>query len=179
MAGVTETYDPYSDGAQTAGAAAGGMIVMIILYLAMIALCVFMYYKLAKKAGYPGWYTILAFVPILNIVVMFLYVFKEWPIEQEVRALRAQTAGAGYGGYSGPQVAQAYDGYAAAAPAAAPQAYSSAGDLSTPPQGYAGYPSGGYPTAAPAAPVSDPYAAGQPAAHDPSAGAPSWYRPSS
>lgn len=90
-----------------AGLALG--IGFVILYVALVAFGVYLYVRVARKAGYSGWYAALVFVPLVNIVVGIAFAFVEWPVEREVKALRARL---GYGpgpalggpGYGGPSV---------------------------------------------------------------------------
>ena len=42
-----------------------------------------------KKAGYHPAMGCLMFVPLVNVVMLFVLAFSEWPIERELRNLRA------------------------------------------------------------------------------------------
>ena len=93
------------------------IFLVLLFYAAIIAFAVYCYVRVARKAGYSGWYAALCFVPIANLVVLLIFVFQEWPIERELRELRALTgrypqqggypSAAGYpapaGGYPAPQ----------------------------------------------------------------------------
>ena len=103
------SIDPYGQTAAPAGLAVGALIGMMVLYAALIAFGVYLYVRIARKAGYSGWYAALLFVPVANLVVIVMFAFKEWPIEAEVRMLR-QSA---YGGYP-PVAAYGASPYAAA-----------------------------------------------------------------
>jgi len=87
-------------GAATAAIAAFGLIYVIFI-LALIAFGVLCYYLVAKKAGYNPWLSLLMLVPVANLIVSMIFVFGEWPIQAENRALRAQLAGGGGAGYPG------------------------------------------------------------------------------
>ena len=89
------TQDP-SAGAAAALAAFG--IIYVIVVLAFLAFSILCNYIVAKKAGYNPWLSLLMLVPIANFVVFLIFVFSEWPVLAENRALRAQLAGAGTGG---------------------------------------------------------------------------------
>jgi hypothetical protein len=58
-------------------------IVIGILYLAMIAFFIYCYYKIAGRAGYSPWLGLLMILPIVNIVMLFMFAFKTWPIEEQ------------------------------------------------------------------------------------------------
>lgn len=40
-------------------------------------------WKICAKAGHPGWYSLILFIPLLNVVALYLLAFTEWPIERE------------------------------------------------------------------------------------------------
>lgn len=87
------------------------IFLLLLFYVAIIAFAVYCYVRVARKAGYSGWYAALCFVPVANLVVLLIFVFQEWPIERELRELRAMTGRypqqGGYpaapGGYPAPQ----------------------------------------------------------------------------
>jgi hypothetical protein len=35
--------------------------------------------KIIQKAGYSGWWVLLWFVPIANIVMLWVFAFADWP----------------------------------------------------------------------------------------------------
>ena len=37
-------------------------------------------WKILNKAGYSGWWCLVTFIPILNIVLLFYFAFTQWPI---------------------------------------------------------------------------------------------------
>jgi len=41
-------------------------------------------WRLTKKTGYPGWYSILFLIPVVNLALLILLAFWEWPIEAEI-----------------------------------------------------------------------------------------------
>lgn len=105
-----------NDDAYAAGGAFG-MVFVVVLWLAMIGFGIYMYMRVARKAGWPASYGLLCFVPIVNIVVLIMFVFTEWPIEREVARLRQELAARGgyLPGAPGPYGAlppgQGYSGY--------------------------------------------------------------------
>jgi Na+/melibiose symporter-like transporter len=48
-----------------------GLIVLIILLFPII--------KILQKAGYSGWWVLLWFLPIGNIVALWIFAFADWP----------------------------------------------------------------------------------------------------
>jgi len=41
-----------------------------------------------QKAGFPRTLSLLMLIPIVNVAMLFLLAFKEWPTERELRKLR-------------------------------------------------------------------------------------------
>lgn len=105
------SYDSYDSGAATG--AVVGMIFLGLLYLAAIAFGVYLYMRVARKAGWTLWHGLLVLVPVANLVFLIMFAFTEWPIERRVRELEAR-AGLAPGG-SDPY-AYGAAGYGAAAP---------------------------------------------------------------
>jgi len=79
------------DNTNTAGgtAALGAFFAAYFLFIIIIAvIAIIMYWRIASKAGYPGAYSLLMLVPLVNLIIVILFAFTEWPIEREVKALR-------------------------------------------------------------------------------------------
>ena len=96
------------DSSDGAGAAAGiGAVFFIIwalVYLAVIGFGVYMYLRIAGKAGFPKAYGLLPFIPLAGIVFIVMFVFQEWPVERQLR--EAQQALGGRGGMLPPGTPQ-------------------------------------------------------------------------
>ena len=81
------TYDPATHAALHAFA---GFFVFVWLFVCvMIAIAIMAYWRIASKAGYSGILSLLMVLPLVNIIVLLFFAFSDWPIEQEVRRLRA------------------------------------------------------------------------------------------
>lgn len=59
----------------------GSTELLIILFI--VGFYIIPFWRICKNVGYPGWYCLAAFVPLLNILALFLFAFSEWPIERE------------------------------------------------------------------------------------------------
>lgn len=62
------------------------MVGMVELFVALIfvgLIVILPYWKIFSKAGFPGWYSFLLLVPILNLIMIFYLAFAEWPIHKE------------------------------------------------------------------------------------------------
>jgi hypothetical protein len=55
-----------------------GIIILLVYLLPMI--------KILHKAGYSGWWVILIFIPLVNIIFLWVFAYADWP------ALRAAQA---------------------------------------------------------------------------------------
>ena len=52
------------------------------LFLLGVALLVMVgWWRILSRVGYPGFLSILLFVPIVNLVVFLLFAYLPWPIE--------------------------------------------------------------------------------------------------
>lgn len=38
-----------------------------------------------RKAGYSGWWILIAFVPVVNITMLMIFAFSDWPAKRELR----------------------------------------------------------------------------------------------
>lgn len=70
-------------------AAAAGYLVSVIIgaimILAALVLMMIPYWRIVAKAGYSGWLSLLMLIPLVNIVVLFIFAFSDWPLEQRAR----------------------------------------------------------------------------------------------
>lgn len=79
----------------------GSMGVIVLFYIVIFALVMAIYWKIVSKAGYPGWYALGMLVPCLNLVLIIMFAFVEWPIERELNYLRSQQGYQPYPRYPG------------------------------------------------------------------------------
>ena len=96
----TTTYD--LSAVSTTAIVVGGILAVAIWVIFLVA-----YVKIISRAGYSGWWVLVMFVPILNIVMLLVFAFKEWPIQRELAELRGwanqiQRSGPQGGGQQGP-----------------------------------------------------------------------------
>lgn len=111
------------------------LILFGILYLALIVAVFWVYGKIVSRSGYSWTWIFAMLVPGLNIVMLCMFAFKEWPIQRELaltrQALQAATGSpypqGGHPGHAGPYGGQppygtsAYQGQAVQQYAAPPQ----------------------------------------------------------
>jgi len=73
-----------------------------VVYLAIVVAVIVGTVKIISKAGYSGWFVLLALVPLVNIVMFFVFAFSDWPVQKEIRRYRQGGYGVGPGGYPPP-----------------------------------------------------------------------------
>jgi uncharacterized protein DUF2510 len=86
------------------GASAGlfaGLGILLFVYLAIVVLGIVASVKVVTKAGYSGWWVLIAFVPIVGSIFVLIFAFSTWPITREVEMLRRQLGARGYEGPGG------------------------------------------------------------------------------
>lgn len=87
------------------GLGVGVVLLLVALYVALIAFSIYVYVRIINKAGYSGWWVLTALVPVLNVVMIVVFAFADWPVQQRARAaeqqLRALPPGAGGSGRFG------------------------------------------------------------------------------
>ena len=62
----------------------------IPLVLIIIAVQVLVFCKIFSKTGFSWALGLLMFIPIANIVMLFVLAFAEWPIQRELRSYKQQ-----------------------------------------------------------------------------------------
>lgn len=75
------------------------LLVLLVFYAVVIAFTVYVYVRIVRKAGFSGWWVLTAFVPVVNLVMLVVFAFVEWPVER--RAREAVRYGGGYGQVGG------------------------------------------------------------------------------
>jgi Protein of unknown function (DUF2510) len=93
------------------GVAVGFVFVGVYVVIAVISIVAAV--EVVTKAGYSGWWVVVALVPGVGFVMALVFAFSKWPVLREVEAFRAQRAnvpwaasgqgqgGAGSSGFSG------------------------------------------------------------------------------
>jgi hypothetical protein len=77
----------------TALAALSGTTLIVAAVAILFAIT--LWFMVFKRTGMNPWLSLLMFVPLVNLVMLIILAFTEWPIQREVKALRAQLAGGG------------------------------------------------------------------------------------
>ncbi len=54
------------------------------LFLAVwLAVFIVPLWRIVSKAGFPGAFALLAIIPLLNIVLLWVFAFIKWPVERK------------------------------------------------------------------------------------------------
>jgi MFS family permease len=80
----------------------GALTAIIVFYAVLILFFGWLYVRIIRRAGYSGWWVLMALVPIGNIIMLCLFAFKEWPIHRELDYLRRHASMTGLPGYGSP-----------------------------------------------------------------------------
>ncbi len=65
----------------------GGLISLAILVLFVVA-----YIKILTRAGYSGWWVLILVVPVVNVVMILVFAFRRWPVQEELDRYRHRAA---------------------------------------------------------------------------------------
>ena len=63
---------------------------MILMGLFMTIITAIIYCMIFSKAGYCWALGLLMFVPIANLIMLFILAFGDWPVQKELRMLKQQ-----------------------------------------------------------------------------------------
>lgn len=53
----------------------------IVFILLLVISPILLFSPIARKAGYSGWWSLLMIVPIVNLVMIWVFAFVKWPAE--------------------------------------------------------------------------------------------------
>ncbi|HLJ84135.1 MAG TPA: hypothetical protein VKT51_08195 [Candidatus Eremiobacteraceae bacterium] len=89
--------DANSDAATNASAGAfaaiAGMgIVGVLIGIGLLILSLWINWTIASKAGYSGALSLLLLIPIVNLIIVLIFAFSEWPVQRELREARTRGA---------------------------------------------------------------------------------------
>ena len=82
----------YSNGTVNNSAVTGVFLTSAIFGLIFLILFIIIYWRIFSKAGYSGALSLLLLIPIVNIIMLCVLAFGNWPIHRELNALRQQLA---------------------------------------------------------------------------------------
>ena len=56
-------------------------LLLLIIMILVFIIPVLVFGPIAKKAGYSKLWSLVFFVPILNIIIVWVFAFIKWPVE--------------------------------------------------------------------------------------------------
>lgn len=56
--------------------------ITIIFFLISIAIIIVPGWLIASRAGFPGVLSLLLLIPVINIILLWVFAFIKWPIEK-------------------------------------------------------------------------------------------------
>ncbi|VAW82498.1 hypothetical protein MNBD_GAMMA13-213 [hydrothermal vent metagenome] len=62
-------------------------LVIITFILGIIVFGVWLNVRILNKAGYSGWWAAILFVPVVNIIMIWVFAFSKWPILNQRRSV--------------------------------------------------------------------------------------------
>ena len=54
------------------------LIVVVILFLSLWPTC-----RILNRAGYSRWWVLTMYVPLINIILIWVFAFSDWPIHKK------------------------------------------------------------------------------------------------
>jgi uncharacterized membrane protein YhaH (DUF805 family) len=70
---------------------AGVSVIVWIAFLALIVLTFVVNWRIVSKAGYSGALSLLLLIPLVGWIMMVVFAFSKWPIEQRLETLGGST----------------------------------------------------------------------------------------
>jgi len=67
------------------------LLISIFSAAALLAAVIFiawLYVRILHKASFSGWWTILMFIPVVNIIMIWIFAFVDWPSLRKNTALK-------------------------------------------------------------------------------------------
>jgi hypothetical protein len=71
-------------------AIAGSLMTFGCIYLGIFGFFIAMFWSIFSKAGFSGARAFLLLIPIVNLIIMIMFAFGEWPVRRELEMLRMQ-----------------------------------------------------------------------------------------
>ena len=65
------------------------LMIVLVISLVIGIISMLPWFFIYRKAGYHPAMGCLMFIPLVNLIMMFILAFMEWPIERDLKDLRA------------------------------------------------------------------------------------------
>jgi hypothetical protein len=70
-----------------------GFLVTLLIAVPIWFAMIWAYVRIVQKAGYSGWNVLWGFVPLVNIIMFFVFAFSEWPVTRRIKELEHRVFG--------------------------------------------------------------------------------------
>jgi hypothetical protein len=57
-------------------------LLMFVVWIAVVTIPV---WRIVKRAGFPGFWSLLVVVPLVNLIALWIFSFSRWPAEGRAR----------------------------------------------------------------------------------------------
>ena len=61
----------------------GISIWQIIILLVVIAIPFILFTPILRKSGFSAWWSLCFFIPVINVMLVWVFAFIEWPVQKE------------------------------------------------------------------------------------------------
>ena len=68
----------------------GAVVLGFLVTAGLVILSIVIWWKIFAKAGYGGPLGLLMLVPVVNLIMILVLAFAEWPVQRELNSLRQQ-----------------------------------------------------------------------------------------
>jgi len=63
---------------------AGIFLIILVIILIVVAITIIPYWKIYQRTGQSGAMSLLQLIPLVNIIMLYILAFGDWPIEREL-----------------------------------------------------------------------------------------------
>ena len=63
-------------------------VVMVVLFAASVVVSVIALVRIVQRAGYNGWWALIMFVPVANLLALWYFGFGPWPADARLARAR-------------------------------------------------------------------------------------------
>jgi len=71
---------------ELSGLGVGAFAALGVFYIVVLIFFLVCYIRIISKAGYSGWWVLTLLIPLVNLVMIAVFAFKKWPIEERLEA---------------------------------------------------------------------------------------------
>lgn len=61
-------------------------LLFLLLLLAFVVVVIWMHVRILHKAGFSGWWFLLLLIPVVNIIMVWVFAYAKWPNAKHARS---------------------------------------------------------------------------------------------